>query len=61
MFSLRYYVVDTVVLMIIGFASFRYRRTWQMATPILLALRKDRPVHLAFPPETPAPNGRESG
>ena len=32
MFSLRYYVVDTIILMIIGFASFRYRRTWQMAT-----------------------------
>jgi Domain of unknown function (DUF6867) len=32
MFSLRYYVADTVVLMIIGFVSFRFRRTWQMAT-----------------------------
>ena len=32
MFSLRYYVIDTIVLMIIGFVSFRYRRTWQMAT-----------------------------
>lgn len=32
MFSLRYYVADTIILMIVGFASYRYRRTWQMAT-----------------------------
>jgi hypothetical protein len=32
MLAPRYYVVDTVVLMIVGFASFRYRRAWQMAT-----------------------------
>src|SRR6185503_11094200 len=32
MFSPRYYVVDTIVLLIIGFASFRHQRTWQMAT-----------------------------
>ena len=32
MFSPRYYVVDTIVLIIIGMASFRYRRTWQMAS-----------------------------
>ena len=29
MFSPRYYVVDTIVLMVIGFASYRYYRTWQ--------------------------------
>jgi hypothetical protein len=32
MFSLHYYVVDTIVLLIVGAVSFRYRRTWQMAT-----------------------------
>jgi hypothetical protein len=32
MFSLRYYIVDTIMLIIIGMASFRYRRTWQMAS-----------------------------
>ena len=32
MFSAQYYVVDTIVVMIIGFASFRYKRTWQMAS-----------------------------
>jgi Domain of unknown function (DUF6867) len=32
MFSLRFYVVDTVVLFFFGFVSFRYRRAWQMAT-----------------------------
>jgi hypothetical protein len=32
MFSPQYYIVDTIVLMLIGFASFRYQRTWQMAT-----------------------------
>jgi hypothetical protein len=31
MFSLKYYAVDTSVLMIIGFVSFRFQRTWQMA------------------------------
>ncbi len=32
MLSPQYYVVDTIVLLIIGFVSFRYQRTWQMAT-----------------------------
>ncbi|PZN54032.1 MAG: hypothetical protein DIU65_07965 [Proteobacteria bacterium] len=32
MFSLQYYVVDTVVLMILGFLGFRYTRTNQMVT-----------------------------
>jgi hypothetical protein len=32
MLTLRYYVVDTIVLMIIGFTNFRYTRAWQMAT-----------------------------
>jgi hypothetical protein len=32
MISLKYYLADTIVLLIIGFASFRYQRTWQMAT-----------------------------
>jgi hypothetical protein len=31
MFSPRYYVVDTILLMLFGFASYRYQRTWQMA------------------------------
>jgi hypothetical protein len=32
MFSLQYYVVDTVVLMIIGFIGYQYTRTNQMVT-----------------------------
>jgi hypothetical protein len=32
MFSLHYYVVDAIVVTIIGFVSFRFQRTWQMAT-----------------------------
>ena len=32
MFSLRYYIVDTIILLIFGFASFRYQRAWQMAS-----------------------------
>jgi len=30
MFSLHYYLVDTLLLMVIGFISFRFRRTRQM-------------------------------
>lgn len=32
MFSLRYYVVDTVILLAIGFLGYRYTRTSQMVT-----------------------------
>ena len=40
MFSLHYYIVDTIVLMIFGIAGFRYKRTKQMVDAVLLALRK---------------------
>lgn len=32
MFSMRYYVVDTVILIVIGFIGYRYTRTSQMVT-----------------------------
>ena len=32
MFSLQYYVVDTIVLMILGFVGYQYTRTNQMVT-----------------------------
>ena len=32
MFSLRYYVADTIILLIIGMVSFRRTRAWQMAS-----------------------------
>jgi len=32
MFSLQYYVVDTIVLMVLGFLGYRYTRTNQMVT-----------------------------
>ena len=32
MFSLHYYIVDTIVLMILGFIGYRYTRTEQMVT-----------------------------
>jgi small-conductance mechanosensitive channel len=32
MFSLRYYIVDTVILIVIGFIGYRYTRTSQMVT-----------------------------
>ncbi|WP_366015104.1 DUF6867 family protein, partial [Mesorhizobium sp.] len=32
MFSLQYYIVDTIVLMILGFVGYQYTRTNQMVT-----------------------------
>ncbi len=32
MFSLQYYIVDTIVLLVIGFVGYRYTRTNQMVT-----------------------------
>src|SRR5262245_56450068 len=44
MFSLHYYVVDTIVLLIIGAISFRYRRTWQMATQYFWLYERTGPL-----------------
>jgi hypothetical protein len=43
MFSLRYYIVDAVVLLAFGFVSFRFQRTRQMATQYYWLYEKSGP------------------
>ncbi|WP_315926120.1 DUF6867 family protein [Mesorhizobium sp. SP-1A] len=44
MFSLQYYVVDTIILMIFGYIGFRYTRTRQMVTQYNWLYEKTSPL-----------------
>jgi hypothetical protein len=52
MFSLRYYIVDTIVLLVIGFVGYRFTRTNQMTTQYSWLFEKTGPFSWRPRPET---------
>jgi hypothetical protein len=57
MFTLQYYVVDTAILMIFGFVSFRFHRTQQMITQYYWLYERNGP--LAWRERTGEPTRKE--